>query len=170
MAKRKLKFNKKILLPIVLIVVAVAIGLLWFFSQSAPSAKVYFLKEGNMLAVSRPLNPDEDVVSRTAFELLAGPNEEETAKGCFSEIPKDAKISAIKKRGDILEIEFNPALANYGGGSARVTALVAQIVYTFTEIPGIKKVRILIKGRKELVLGGEGLVIDRPLGREDFSR
>jgi len=48
--------------------------------------------------------------------------------------------------------------------------MIGQIVYTITEVPGIKKVWIKMEGEKELVLGGEGLVIDRPLSREDISR
>jgi len=99
-------------------------------------------------------------------ELLAGPKPEE---GASSELPRGVKILGIKVRGQTAMIDFNHKLEDCGGGSARLQGMIAQIVYTATDVPGVEKAWILIEGKKEVVLGGEGLVLDRPLGRSDLG-
>ena len=72
-------------------------------------------------------------------------------------------------QGSMAVITFNDEIENYGGGSNRVQDLVAQIVYTFTEVPGVNKVKILVGKRESVILGSEGFVIDHPLTREDVK-
>jgi spore germination protein GerM len=40
-----------------------------------------------------------------------------------------------------------------------------QIVYTATQFPVAPRVRILIEGQQRESMGGEGVVIDRPIER-----
>lgn len=148
---------------------AAALGYYFFNLPQPPSVTVYFLKGEELQAVVRPLGEGEDPAKAAARELMRGPNFKETNSGIFSEIPRKAKVLKISKENGILAVDFNRELARYGGGSARAQGLIAQIVYTFTEIPGVSKVRILVAGKGEVVLGGEGLVIDKPLSREDVK-
>ncbi|OGC14598.1 hypothetical protein A3J90_03335 [candidate division WOR-1 bacterium RIFOXYC2_FULL_37_10] len=140
----------------------------FLFSKREPSFNVYFLKGDEIKAVSRPLSKMDEILSKASFELLKGPNEKELEDGYFSEIPKGTQILSVKKGEDAVEINFNKKLEGYGGGSSRVIALVAQIVYTFTETANVDKVRIMIEGDQEIVLGGEGYIIDHPLSRDDI--
>ena len=50
-------------------------------------------------------------------------------------------------------------------GSASLRALVQQVVFTASEEPGIVRVLITQNGGREAVIGGEGLVVDRPQTR-----
>jgi spore germination protein GerM len=45
---------------------------------------------------------------------------------------------------------------------------VAQIVYTLTEFPIIERVRFRIDGAPVAAIGGEGVVVQPPVAREDF--
>jgi len=138
-------------------------------TNTIPSVKIYFFKDGKLAYVKRPIEKNAEPLSVAFTGLLKGPTQKEIRSGYFSEIPKNTKITEIIKNGTLIELTFSKELANYGGGSARVLGLVTQIVYTFTEIKGINKVKINIEDKDEVVLGGEGLVIDKPLGREDFK-
>ena len=158
-------------LSLLLIVAAITAGALFFYFwiNREPSINVYFMKGGTLVACPRTLHKGAEPLSKAAFGLLAGPTDAEKADGCFSEIPKGTQVLSLRKDGEVLIVNFNEKLQSYGGGSAKVRGLVAQVVYTFTEVPGIKKVRIMIEDQKDVTLGGEGYVIDRPLSREDVN-
>lgn len=84
-----------------------------------------------------------------------------------SSIPDKTKILGVRQAGSIAVINLSEEFES-GGGSASITLRVAEIVYTLTERQGIKSVQILINGEKVEALGGEGLIIDKPLTRADF--
>lgn len=130
--------------------------------------RVYFVKGEMLQSVDRPLLKTEDPLTVAARELIIGPTENELQQGFMTELPKKVRVLGIHKQGSTAVINFSPELQNYGGGSARVRGLVAQIVFTLSDIHGIKQVQILVSGKKEVVLGGEGLVLDKPLSREDL--
>lgn len=139
--------------------------------ESAKAAiNIYFFKNGTLTSVERNISSREDPADAAVKHLLKGPNVIEKTKGYFSEIPKTTRIKNVVRDGDMLKVNFSKGLEQYGGGTARVQALVSQIVYTMTEIKGVKKVQILIDGKKEVSLGSEGYIIDRPLSRDDVSR
>jgi len=173
-----MRTNKKIL-PVVAILVVlfviVIIGALYYLNLPEtktarnPGIKIYFIKGEKLEQVSRAVSEETNPLEAAAAELMRGPNDMEKQSGIFSEIPSRAKIIKIGKEDGTAAVTFNEEIENYGGGSARVQGLVAQIVYTFTEIPGVKKVKILVGNKTEVVLGGEGFVIDRPLSRDDLN-
>ncbi|MFH2033848.1 MAG: GerMN domain-containing protein [Candidatus Margulisiibacteriota bacterium] len=168
-----MKKDKKRFLTILFIVVLlmVAGAGFYFFNNSSTKSnglQVYFLKGDKPFPVRRPLDPGKEKVQEAAAQLMSGPSKEEKDKGIFSGMPARARIIEVKKQDSTVYVNFNQALEDYGGGAANVQALVGQIVYTFTDIPGVEKVKILVEGRGEVVLGGEGLVIDQPLSRSDL--
>ncbi|KAF0134916.1 MAG: germination protein M [Candidatus Saganbacteria bacterium] len=163
----KAKKNGKNIVLIAVLLLALFIGYNYIFN-SKPKIKIYFMKGEGITSVERRILENEDVLKLCAKELISGPTSNEQKDDIFSEIPNKAKILDIKTNEDVVEVIFNEELENYGGGSARVQGLISQIVYTFTEIPGIKRVKISVRGRDEVALGGEGYVIDKPLSREDL--
>jgi len=130
------------------------------------AAKIYFFKDDKLVAVARNVSAMGDVKAR-ADGLVAGPTKSEAAKGLFTEIPAGTKVRKAFIEGDTAYVDFSKKLGEYGGGSARVQGLIMQIVYTMTEMPGINKVGIMVDGKSEVVLGGEGYVIEKPLSRND---
>jgi hypothetical protein len=57
-----------------------------------------------------------------------------------------------------------------GGGSASLAARLAQVVYTLTQFPTIELVRFALDGEPVEVFGGEGLIMDHPVGRADYDQ
>ncbi|NQU18470.1 MAG: GerMN domain-containing protein [Candidatus Saganbacteria bacterium] len=170
----KIPADKRKLALVVALVVVSIICLPILFSRAFKSAppskiqKVFFLKSAKLEAVERePINITPlEVVSKT---LSMGPTKEEKELGYYTEIPKQAKIVNVTKRDRLAIVDFNSALENYGGGATRVQGLIGQIVYSFTELPGIDEVKITINGKDEVILGGEGYSIDKPLSRRDIT-
>ncbi|MFH1387176.1 MAG: GerMN domain-containing protein [bacterium] len=183
--KSKFKIPKKAKQVLVFagLVALVILGLNIFFKLQTeePRAKprettknaltrVYFIKEGRVAPVVRELAPDENPLRKVINELLKGPTNEERKEGYITGIPKECRALNITVNGGAAQIIFNQKLEEFSGGAGKVETMLAQIVYTATEIPGINKVLIKIKGRSEIVLGGEGLVLDRPLSRSELLR
>jgi len=147
---------------------SIALGaFLYIKANEGPQYKVYFLKGERLVAVGRPLKPDENPLKAAALSLLRGPSADEIKEGYFSAIPKKTRLLGVRRAGRIALISFSPELERYGGGGMRVQKMIAQIVYTMTEQPGIEMVQIKVGNRTEVMLGGEGYVIDKPLSREE---
>jgi hypothetical protein len=79
--------------------------------------------------------------------------------------PMKARLRSVTVEGDLVTIDYRVPGDDWGvNGSASLRALVEQLVFTASEEPGI--VRVLITQNGEgAVIGGEGLVIDRPQTR-----
>jgi spore germination protein GerM len=137
--------------------------------NSSPAVKVYFIKGERLESVKRVLPEGGDRLQIAAAELISGPNAQEQAGGIFSEIPSGTKILKAEIIDKVAAITFNKKISDASGGSARIQGMIAQIVYTFTEIPGVEKVKIEAEGEESLVLGGEGYVVDQPLSREEIK-
>ena len=56
-----------------------------------------------------------------------------------------------------------------GGGSASVLGRLAQVVYTLTQFPTVKAVTFQLDGKPVTTFSGEGVVLDTPVGRADYT-
>lgn len=171
MKRRKQKKNTLPLFLIVLAVALVAAGgfFLWTMNKPAPAVRVYFFRGDRLVAVERPLAANETPLQKAASALLEGPDPTEKLQGMTTQLPAGVILLSLKVEKGTAILNFDRKLEAYGGGSTRLEGMIAQIVYTVTEIPGIEKAWVWLEGKKEVVLGGEGLVLDHPLGRNDIS-
>jgi spore germination protein GerM len=167
--KKKTRRKLFVFISTLVIIGAAAAGIYFFLNQTkSPTVSVYFFKGSSLVAVKRTIGADEAPLNKALHALLQGPDLKEAGRGIISEIPSGTKILGIKAEKKLATINFNDKLELYGGGAAKIQGIIAQIVYTATSIKGINKVWIWVNGKKEVVLGGEGLVLDRPLSRRDI--
>jgi spore germination protein GerM len=96
--------------------------------------------------------------------LLVGPTAAERAQGLTTEIPPATRARSLTVREGVAYVDLSSAIAS-GGGSSSMTGRLWQIVYTATQLPQAPQVRLLIDGQERTSLGGEGVLIDRPIGR-----
>jgi spore germination protein GerM len=152
------------------VLVAVAAGLWW--TQIRPQTvrvSVYFVGvvDGavTLVPVERAITArGTSAVLRGAYEaLLAGPAPHEGARGLATEIPAATRLRGVTIEDGVATVDLSDALGE-GGGSMSMQARVWQIVYTGTQL-GVRQVRIVIDGAERTALGGEGVLIDRPLVR-----
>lgn len=159
---------------ILYIVITIFVAAIFFIIMTVPwqpsdKIKVFFLKNGGILSVDRNAGKGISTEGSAVKELLKGPSFKERADGFFTEIPPGTKLIGMKRSQEVISLNFSKELEKYGGGTSRVKGLLAQIIYTLTDIKDINKVRILIEGKEEIALGGEGYIIDKPLSREDVG-
>ena len=175
MAQEKKRNEKKLVILLLLLVVGL-IAAFFFIMQNPPGGKtskgavrVYFIKGEKLSPVERKVPEGRDKEGFAIAELLKGPSKEEAKEGILSHLPPGTKSKATSIEDGMAFVNFSEELEQTKGGAESLRAMVAQIVYTLTDIPGVKKIRILVDGRSEVVLGGEGYVIDRPLTRKDVK-
>jgi len=168
--------NEKLLVLLFVVLIAALVVAFFFLMWNPPSGghskgmvRVYFIRQERLEPVERKIQEGETKGKAALRELLKGPSEAEKRNGFFSHIPAGTKAKAVSIERGIVFINFSKELGQYGGGAEKVRSMIAQIVYTLTDIPGVKKARILVEGESDVVLGGEGYVIDRPLMRRDVK-
>ncbi|MFA5104715.1 MAG: GerMN domain-containing protein [Candidatus Margulisiibacteriota bacterium] len=168
MAGRKKKKLKWFFVAVLFTVVAGVSAFMFFTAEKQPSkVSIYFFKNDLFAPVVRAVPQKANPLFFAAEELLRGPSDKERKSGYFTEIPIGTKLRHIHRQKDTVIADFSKELEEYGGGAARVQGLLAQIVYTLTDISGAKNVQILVEGRTEAALGGEGYIIDKPLTKKD---
>ncbi|WP_244362491.1 GerMN domain-containing protein [Streptomyces aquilus] len=100
--------------------------------------------------------------------LLAGPSKYEARNGRTTAIPSGTALRSIVVRRHVATIDLSGRYDD-GGGSLSMQARLAQVVFTATRFPSIEKVRFELDGKPVTSFGGEGIVLNHPVGRADFE-
>ena len=96
------------------------------------------------------------------------PPSQEINLGLMTMVPSGTLLRGVTVRGDTANVDFSESFRFNSLGIEGMTAQLKQIVYAATEFPTVKKVQILIEGKKVDYLGTEGVRIDQPLSRSSF--
>jgi spore germination protein GerM len=172
---KKTKKKKRLLLFSVMVVAGVVFLALFFitlFDQIYPPASgertvaakkerqevtLYFSNENErylvpeMRFVAKEKSPEAQG-TEIVKALLAG-----SKKGLVSTFPENADLKGVRREGsDTLVVDFGESLVtNHPGGSTAEMATIYSLTNTLaTNLPGIKKVRILIEGKPRESLRG----------------
>jgi spore germination protein GerM len=129
------------------------------------SVAVYFLRDGKVSPVRRTIAATPAVARATLTELLEGPTDNEAAAGLVSAVPAGTKLRDISLENGTATVDLDGAFDDDGGGSASMQGRVAQVVATLTRFPTIERVAFRLDGGPVEAIGGEGLVVDPPVGR-----
>lgn len=155
---------KKVFLAIVIILTAVATGLVvWNVFKTSPedikSRKIYLYyynpqldkdESGNVLCSRQGLVPVERQIPFTitpiqdAVRLLiqGGLTKEEKARGITTEYPLEGfSLAGASLKDDVLTLTFDDTYNKTGGGSCRVGILWFQIEATVRQFPEVREVR-----------------------------
>jgi germination protein M len=129
---------------------------------------VFFLRGEAVAPVYRAL-PQTQAVGRAAMEeLLRGPNQTDRGFGLTSEVPQGTRLLGLDIANRVATVNLSREYET-GGGSLSMQARLAQVVYTLTQFPTVESVIFQIEGTRVTAFGGEGIVLDRPVGRADFE-
>ena len=135
---------------------------------SATPLRVYFVRLERMGAAGRDVQATPAVGAAALRELLAGPTADDRSAGLASEIPSGTKLNGLTIDNGVATVDLSRAFQS-GGGSTSMQLRVAQVVYTLTQFPSVKRVRFRIDGKPVAAIGGEGVVVDPPVGRAAFE-
>jgi spore germination protein GerM len=131
--------------------------------------QVYFVKDGlYAVPVTRAIPGTNDVAANAIRALIAGPTAAEKDEGLSSAVPADTLLLGITIDNGIATIDLSKEYES-GGGSFSMFSRLAQVIYTLTEFPTIDKVSFELDGEPVTVFSGEGLILDHPVGRSDYT-
>ena len=143
-------------------------------STKAPTEKsvqIYWLKtvgsEIKLAAAPVSLNEAQpNVILKAAFEKMLQGSTDPTLT---STIPANTKLQDLKIQPDGIHVDLSSEFAT-GGGSTAMMGRVAQVIYTATTLDPNASVWISVNDKPLDVLGGEGLVLDQPMTRQEFDQ
>ena len=127
----------------------------------------YFVRAEKIAAAQRTVTGPA-VASAAVRALLIGPTAEERAGGLATAVPAGAQLRSLKISGGVAVVDLTGVFGS-GGGSLSMGERLAQLVATVTQFPTASKVRLWLDGAPATTLGGEGLMVDRALGRADVE-
>jgi spore germination protein GerM len=138
------------------------------------SPQLYWLKvvDNRIQLASRPTHTvakSPELALKDAFEkLLARPNNLDLT----TTIPRQTRLLSLHTTEDGIYVNLSQEFSQ-GGGSSSMIYRVAQVLYTATSINPQAAVFLSISGQplnQDYPLGGEGLLLNYPLTREQFAQ
>lgn len=137
-------------------------------------SRLYFVMvdaEGNisLKGVVRPVYYKDSPLTETMNNLLKGLSTAEINMGLLSLIPDGTVLNSVLVRDGTAYLDFSENFLFNSFGVEGYTAQVQQTVFTALEFSTVKRVQILINGKKQDYMGIEGgIFIGEPLTRESF--
>ena len=95
---------------------------------------------------------------------MTGPTDAEESDGLVTAIPDGTTLLGVSVADGVATVDLSGTFDD-GGGSASMLGRVAQVVATLTQFPTIERVAFRLDGEPVETIGGEGVVVDPPLGR-----
>jgi hypothetical protein len=96
----------------------------------------------------RPVERDLPERPRSLMHaLLAGPTPSERDAGLVTEIPSDAELAGVSLRNGVAHVHLRADMPRYAPNTVTFALRLAQIVYTLTEHPRVRRVRIDVDGQ-----------------------
>ena len=132
------------------------------------STAVYFLRDGKIAPVGREIPTSPDAEQATVAALLEGPTADEEADGLVDAIPDGTELLGLSIEDGVATVDLDGTFDD-GGGSASMQGRVAQVVATLTRFDSVEKVAFRLDGEPVDAIGGEGVVVDPPIGRLEIE-
>ena len=129
---------------------------------------VYFAR-GEQVGAAHRVVPAKPRIGSTALEaLLAGPTRLEQEAGLATEIPEATDLLGLTVEDGLATVDLSRAFES-GGGSLSMRLRIAQVVHTLTQFPTVERVAFSLDGEPVEAIGGEGVLVDPPVGRAHFE-
>jgi hypothetical protein len=113
--------------------------------------------------------PKTDGVGTAAMNaMLSGATQTEASNGIGSTVPADTHLLGLSISGGTATVDLSNEY-EAGGGTLSMTMRLAQVVFTLTEFPTVKRVAFELDGKAVTVFSGEGIILDRPQTRKDYE-
>lgn len=133
------------------------------------TARVYFLSPevvGQAALLESVARDVAETPTALLQALLAGPNETEQSNQFRTALPAGTELLDARRQGFVLRVDLSDAVLELSG-QVLVTA-IAQIVFTASEIAGVRGVTILVAGADQQWPVGSGELTSTPLTVYDY--
>ena len=129
-----------------------------------------FVDNAGLVPVLREIPRTQAVGAAAMAELLKGPNDAELGArpAMYTTVPDGTRFLGLTIDAGVATVNLSKEFSS-GGGSASVLGRLAQVVYTLTQFPTVKAVKFELDGEPVSTFSGEGVVLDKPVGRADYT-
>ena len=129
-----------------------------------------FVDNAGLVPVLREIPKTRAVGSAAMEALIAGPNDDELGArpAMYTTIPDGTRFLGLTIDSGVATVNLSKEFQS-GGGSESVLGRLAQVVYTLTQFPTVTSVSFQLDGEAVTVFSGEGVVLDEPVGRADYT-
>ena len=129
-----------------------------------------FTHEAGLAPVLREIPKTQAVATAAMTALIDGPAkaEIETSPAMYTTIPDGTRLLGLTITNGLATVNLSKEFES-GGGSASVLGRLAQVVYTLTQFPTVTAVSFELDGQPVTTFSGEGVVLDNPVGRTDYT-
>ena len=137
--------------------------------EAAGQARIYLLipdATGEAQAITAVSRDVDESPSALLGALLAGPNDDELDGQLRTAIPAGTVLRSAQLRSGTLVVDVSATLLELSDDS--LVAAIAQIVFTATEIAGVRSVRVLVDGADRQWPSASGELRARPLTVYDY--
>jgi hypothetical protein len=110
-------------------------------AQAAPGTQLWFLRDGEPVAVARSVTG----VDASLRSLLRGPTPREQRLGIVSALPRGLGVRSVEVRRRVVTVDF-PARLAARARDATLRDRVRQVVRTVDGVPGVVGVRVRVDG------------------------
>lgn len=128
-----------------------------------------FTGSGGLVPVLREVPATKAVATTAMRQLLAGPLEKELGArpAMYTAIPDGTRLLGLSIDNGLATVNLSREFES-GGGTASMSGRLAQVVFTLTQFSSVHTVRFELDGEPVTSFGGEGLILDHPVGRADY--
>lgn len=134
--------------------------------------QVYWLKASDtkIELVPRPVkltsnSTPEGLLETAMKQLVTGPSQTDLS----STIPSGTQLLDLTVKDDGVHVNLSREFTK-GGGSISMEGRLAQVLYTATSLNPDAPLWLSIDGKPLTTLGGEGLVVEQPITRQQFEK
>lgn len=114
--------------------------------------------------------PATEAIGRAAIEMLIRGVPGGAGRNVYSIVPGDTELLGLTISNGTATIDLSRAFEDTGMGTTVDGMQVAQVVYTLTQFPTVKRVEFLLEGEPVESLGGHGIILDGPQSRKDWEQ
>ena len=136
--------------------------------QDTITVNVYYSRDEMICAAARSIPETQQVGAAAMQALLQGPTSAEQEWGMVTSIPEGTTFLGLNIEDGVATVDLSKEYAS-GGGTLSMLMRLAEVVFTLTQFPTVDGVDFKLDGKPIDVLGGEGLILDHPMGRADYE-
>ncbi len=129
-----------------------------------------FTGNAGLAPVLREVPKTQAVATAAVRALLEGPNAKElgASPAMYTDVPAGTRLLGLSIKNGVATVDLSAEFES-GGGKASILGRLAQVVYTLTQFSTVDAVKFELDGQPVTVFGGAGVVLDHPVGREDYT-
>jgi hypothetical protein len=137
-------------------------------SESGVLYQVWLVRGESLFVTWREREGTPRVGTAAMEDLLAGPTPLEARAGVSTVIPAGTRLLGLTVSAGVATVDLSSEFES-GGGSASMSARLAQVACTLDQFESVKGVSFELDGQPVDVFSGEGIVLDHPVRCRDYE-